>query len=222
MIRGVIFDLDGTLLDTLKSLADAFNRSLDKMGFPPHPIQDYRYFIGDGVFRCAERCLPPDARTQDNINTLVDIEREDYGRNWQAGTTPYPGMQALLDALIEREIPVAALTNKDQPFANDCVNHFFPDTAFTHVIGFSETTPHKPDPTGARRVLSAWGLAPEAVALVGDTAVDMATALACNVHGVGVLWGFRDAAELEDAGAAHLIEHPLELLPLTGDKHVRS
>ena len=210
--RAVVFDLDGTLLDTLNSIAGAFNRSLSKMGLPGHEIDAYRHFIGDGVFRCAERCLPVALRDDRHIEELVRLERQDYAVTWKQDTAPYPGITDLLKTLQSLGIPVNVLSNKDDPFTRRCVRHFFPDIHFHCVIGYSENVPHKPDPAGCRLIVQRLGLTPEDMILVGDTRMDMETARACNMPSVGVLWGFRDLDELQEAGAGRIIRHPAELL----------
>ncbi len=218
MIRGAIFDLDGTLLDTLTSIAGAFNRSLTTLGLPTHPIDAYRHFIGDGVFKCAERCLPERHRTARNIDTLVGIQRQDYGENWRYDTAPYPGITELLNTLTADGVRLATLSNKDHPFAVQCIDHFFPGDTFSEVVGYSETVPHKPDPTGTQLILDRWHLPADDCVFVGDTSVDIATAKACNTLSVGVLWGFRDRQELQQAGADYIISSPQELNQIIG-KH---
>lgn len=212
MIQGFIFDLDGTLLDTLESIAAAFNRSLEALGYPGHATDAFRYFIGDGARQCAIRCLPADERQEENIARLLDTWRDDYGSHWHELAQPYPGIVELLTTLNARSVPIAALSNKDDKFSKQCVDFFLPSIAFTAVQGFSASVPHKPDPAGAQLVAASMKLSHETLALVGDTAVDMNTAHACNMQAVGVLWGFREANELSAAGAQFIIEHPLDLL----------
>ena len=212
MIKAIIFDLDGTLLNTLTSIGNSFNRALLKMGMPLHDIQDYRYFIGDGVFKCAERCLPVENRSNTTINQLADLERQDYAQNWQLHTQPYQGILGLLETAEKAGFQLAVLSNKDETFTLQCIHHFFPATTWAAIVGHSNKVPHKPDPTGAFLIAKQLRLDPQELAMVGDTGIDIATARACNMFCVGVLWGFREFAELEDAGANRIIEHPDELL----------
>ncbi len=212
MIRGIVFDLDGTLLNTLKSIANAFNRSLLQMGFPTHDIESYRLFVGDGVYRCAERCLPAEQRTTKNINQLVEIERQDYATGWKLDAMPYEGISDLLESAEANSLKLAVLTNKDDQFAQQCVSYFFPTTPFSSIIGHSEKIPHKPDPAGGMLIANQLDLAPRELVMVGDTNIDIHTAKACNMVSVGVLWGFRERKELVDAGADKIITHPNELL----------
>jgi phosphoglycolate phosphatase len=212
MIKAIVFDLDGTLLNTLESIGNAFNRSLRKLELPVHEIDRYRYFIGDGVFNCARRALPPDHCNEENVNKLVEIERLDYATSWKDDAQPYDGIQALLDSLRGADYRLAVLTNKDDVFAQQCVRHFFPATQFDCVVGHSESVPHKPDATGGNLIAEQLGLATHELAMIGDTSIDIHTAQACNMFSVGVLWGFREIAELEEAGANRIIASPSQLL----------
>lgn len=215
MIKGYIFDLDGTLLNTLRSLANSFNRALSELGFPTHPVQDYRYFIGDGQRKCIERILPRHACTEDNISRMMRTQEADYTLSWQEDAAPYDGILPLLEELHAAGLPLAVLSNKNHPFTVQCVEHFFPNIRFDRVMGFSEAIPHKPDPTGALAVAEGFGLEPAEIAFVGDTRTDMTTAVASGMVGVGVLWGFREQRELNEAGARHIIGYPPELIAVT-------
>ena len=212
LIKAIIFDLDGTLLNTLTSISHSFNRALLKMGMPTHDSQDYRYFIGDGVYKCAERCLPSKNRDDATIKQLAELERQDYAQNWQTHTEPYQGIPDLLEAAEAAGYELAVLSNKDDAFTQYLVRHFFPDTNWAIVVGHSEEVPHKPDPTGATLIAKQLRLEPRELAIVGDTSIDITTAQACNMFCVGVLWGFREFAELADAGANRIIERPEQLL----------
>ena len=210
--QGVIFDLDGTLLDTLSCIGTAFNQALTETGYPTHAIQDYKDFIGDGVFKCAERALPKAAREAEIISALVTLERRLYETVWRREIAIYDGIPELLAALRARSIPTAVLTNKDQDAANACLIECFPQHSFDCVLGYTGAYPHKPDPACGAAVIKALGLRPDELMMVGDTPVDLATARACSLFAVGVSWGFRSRETLTAAGADVLIEHPLELL----------
>jgi phosphoglycolate phosphatase len=212
--KAYIFDLDGTLLDTLESLACCYNRVLSHHGYPTHEADAYRYFIGDGAAKCVERCLPKDARKPDIIEQLLVTQREDYLRTWKDQTAPYAGIVDLLTSLVRRNIKMAVLSNKDQMFTESCMTHFFPDFQFDPVVGFSTKTPHKPDPTGAKRIASQWGIPCNEIAFVGDTSMDIETANKSGMDAIGVLWGFRTRKELQDAGAKHVVESPEHILEL--------
>lgn len=214
MIRGYIFDLDGTLVDTLESLAASYNRSLEQCGFPPHPVAAYKRFVGDGQRKCVERALPHDALTEHNVRAVMHAQQADYSASWRELAAPYPGIPEVLTALSKRGCKLAVLSNKNHPFAVSCVEYFFPNTHFDVIQGFTDDVPLKPDPAGARTVAARLGLAPADIAFVGDTSTDIATATACGMPSIGVLWGFRDAAELKNAGATHIISSPTEILRL--------
>ncbi len=210
-IKLAIFDLDGTLLDTLDSLAGAFNETLVSMNAPPRPVSDYRTIIGDGALVAAERCLPAEMRTAENIESCRAGFSSRYEATWQSAM-PYDGIRPMLEGLRSR-VHLAVLSNKDEAFTHRCIEHFFPGD-FSSVVGHSRTIAHKPDPTGARAIMAGMQLSPEETVMIGDTATDMATACACGMTGIGVLWGFRDAEELTAAGAKHLVAAPSELIPL--------
>jgi len=182
------------------------------MQMPVWDIDAYRYFIGEGVYKCAERCLPEAKRTEETINQLVELEREDYSKNWKVDAGPYDGIKKVILDAKSQGYRLAVLSNKDDGFAKQCVNHYFPDSPFDSIIGYSSSVPHKPDPTGAGLVARSLGLQSEELVMVGDTSIDILTAQACKMYSIGVLWGFRETAELEAAGADKIIQHPDELL----------
>lgn len=214
MIAGCIFDLDGTLLDTLTSLANCFNRTLDTFDLPLHPVDDYRYFIGDGLRKCVERCLPPELRDETFINQFTAGQQADYTENWHRDAVPYPGIPELLSSLEELQMPLAVLSNKDHPFTARCVDHFFGTTHFHVVQGHQPGIPHKPDPTGARLIANQLGIEAGSLAFLGDTATDINTANAAGMISIGALWGFREYDELHNAGATHIISSPLDALSI--------
>ena len=209
----LIFDLDGTLLDTLASLANSFNRSLGTLGMPTHPVNDYRYFIGDGLRNCVIRCLGNDA-TEQNIERLTEIQQADYRQTWRDGAVPYPGIESVLDVLGQDNVPMAVLSNKPHQFVVQIMDYFFPNTRFHPVMGHRPGYAHKPDPTTALLIADELDIKPSQVAFVGDTRADIETAVNAGMHPVGVLWGFREFTELESAGATDIIGSPHELLSL--------
>ena len=207
-IKAVIFDLDGTLLNTLSSLANSHNRMLRQLHYPVHETDAYRYFIGNGARKCVARCLPPGARSEDIIKQALAIQQADYQSSWHADVLIYPGINKVLDYLQSNSIAFAVLSNKDHEFTEQCVSHFFPRAPFKKILGHSATVPHKPEPQGARMLASCFGLGTDEIAFVGDTAMDMLTARACNMFAAGALWGYRQRQELLDAGANCLLSHP--------------
>jgi len=209
---GILFDLDGTLLDTLEDLADSTNRCLASLGFPGHPVEAYRYFVGDGLAKLALRTLPAERRDPATAQALQDLFNRDYHQHWADKTRPYEGITGLLDALAARGRSIAVLSNKPPAFTVEMVRHFFGSWSFAAVFGARDSHPRKPDPAAALEAGSAMGLAPGEVLYAGDTATDMQTARNAGMFAVGVLWGFRPRAELEQNGAQALVSRPAELL----------
>jgi len=210
----VIFDLDGTLLDTLADIAESSNRVLASHGLRTFPVDDYRQWVGQGLRRLLERVVPPGEEQERMIAACIREFREVYSREWNVRTRPYPGVLELLGLLGSRGVRMAVLSNKPHEFARRCVEHYFADARFEAVLGEGNGIPPKPDPTGARMIIDRVGLAPEEFVYLGDTPTDVATAIAAGVLPVGVTWGFRPREELEAAGARYLIERPGELVEL--------
>ena len=210
----VIFDLDGTLLDTLADIAESSNRVLASHGLRTFPVDDYRQWVGQGLRRLLERVVPPGEEQERMIAACIREFREVYSREWNVRTRPYPGVLELLGLLGSRGVRMAVLSNKPHEFARRCVEHYFADARFEAVLGEGNGIPPKPDPTGARMIIEQTGLPPEEFVYLGDTPTDVATAIAAGVLPVGVTWGFRPREELEAAGARYLIERPGELVEL--------
>lgn len=210
----MLFDLDGTLLDTLEDLADSTNAALRQLGFPPHPTDAYRYFVGDGVTNLILRTLPEAHRDEPTVARAVDLMRRLYGEHWADKTRPYPGVPELLDALVARGVKMAVLSNKPHESTLLCVDRLLPRWRFHAVIGQSKAVPPKPDLAGVRTIIAQLGVPAEQFLYLGDTNTDMATANAAGMFAVGVLWGFRPADELREAGARVLIARPTDLLDL--------
>lgn len=213
-MKAVLFDLDGTLLDTLQDIADACNAALSRHGFQPHPLDSYRYFVGDGVPVLVSRTVPAQQHTGETLASVAATYREEYQRRWNATTTLYPGIAELLDGLTLRGIPMAVLSNKPDDFTHRCVAEFLSRWTFSIVQGASKAFPPKPDPSGACHIARTLHLPPDQFHYLGDTSTDMRTAVAAGMFPVGVLWGFRKAEELKAAGARLLISDPRELLEL--------
>jgi len=211
----VIFDLDGTLLDTLEDIAVSANSVLRSLGFETHPTAAFRTFIGSGVDVLFERALPPAAAADRRIiDTAVERFRAAYADGWHVNSRPYAGVAALLDELCEREVALAVLTNKPHEFAGKCVAYLLGDWHFEIVLGLAAALPAKPDPQGALRIAAGLGMKPAAIIFVGDSGIDMETARAAGMSGVGVTWGFRPESELRRSGATWLIDRPEQLLAL--------
>lgn len=215
--HAVIFDLDGTLLDTLEDLADAGNRVLADAGLPVHPVDSYRYFVGDGLIKLVQRILPEGERSEEKVRQTAEAFRDVYATNWNVKTRIYEGIGRLLDGLQEKDIPMNVLSNKPDDFTRICVREFLGNWLFAQVVGNRDDLARKPDPAGALEIAGKLGLPPAKIVYVGDTATDMLTAGAAGMYPVGALWGFRTAAELEKSGAAVLCSHPWEVLNLFAD-----
>ncbi len=210
--KAALFDLDGTLLDSLQDIAGSMNAALARKGFAAHPIQDYRYHVGDGMSVLAHRVLPESARNPAAIAELVALMREEYGARWAHNTRPYPGIPDLLDALTGRGVMLAVVSNKPHDFSQKITTRLLSKWRFDPIIGARAGIPHKPDPAGALECAAHLKLPPAECVFIGDTAADMKTAVSAGMYAVGVLWGFRDAGELLDSGAKILLKHPLDLL----------
>jgi len=212
--QAVIFDLDGTLLDTLEDIGATVNRVLSARGFPVHPIDAYRFFVGDGVAKLIERALPADKQDAETVRSCLEAYREDYDQHWNVKTRLYDGVSAMLDALTDLGLKLAILSNKPHEFTERCVREYLSQWSFDVVFGQRDGVPLKPDPAGALAIAHILGIPPAACLYLGDTAVDIQTAIAAGMTPVGVLWGFRPAQELQESGAQILIEQPIETLGL--------
>lgn len=212
--KAVLFDLDGTLLDTLEDLGNAANRVLTRNGFPAHNVDTYRYLVGEGAVMLMHRALPEDKRNEDTIRVCVQAFREEYGQNWNVKTKPYDGVAEMLDALRAYGLKMAVLSNKPDDFTKRCVTEFLPHWTFDMVLGQSDLIPLKPDPSGAREIAKCLNIPPSNFIYLGDTAIDMKTAATAGMFPVGALWGFRTGRELQENGAKILIKRPRELLHL--------
>lgn len=212
--EAIIFDLDGTLLDSLAGIAEAMNRLLRRLGAPVHGEEAYRYFVGDGVEEMVLRTLPEADREAAPLDALVAEYREYYQAAWPNLSPPYRGIPELLTALARRGIKMAVLSNKSDDFTRKMVSELLTGSYFTVIRGVTPGGVRKPDPAPALELAQLMGTAPEHVMFVGDTRIDMETACAAGMNPVGVLWGFRTRDELIRSGARFLIQHPLELLEL--------
>lgn len=214
-VSAVLFDLDGTLVDSLRDIGESMNAVLAARKMSTHPLDAYRSFVGDGMARLAERALPEDLRGDAGLaRNLVEEMREEYARRWRTHATPYPGVPEMLLNLAEAGFRLGVLSNKPEAFTREMVDFVFPDIAWSAVRGAREGVPVKPSPEAPREMLRVWGLEPEETLYVGDTDTDMLTARNVGMPSAGVAWGFRDRAELEAAGATHVVDHPAQIPPL--------
>lgn len=212
--QAILFDLDGTLLDSLEDLADSMNQVLFRQNFPVHPIEQYKYFVGDGVRELTRRVLPEDQRDDVTVAANVGRMEEEYSKRWNCKTRPYPGMEEALDGLTAAGTRLAVLSNKPDSFTKMMVPALLPRWNFHPVVGARQGVPVKPHPQAALEIAALMGIVPACFLYVGDTATDMRTANAAGMHAVGVTWGFRELDELLQNGARSIVNHPGDLLKL--------
>jgi len=212
--RAVVFDFDGTLLDTLQDLAESVNSVLNRSGFPEHSLEAYRRFVGDGIEELARRVLPEGHRDEATVTKILADVRQEYRQRWPNHTQPYEGIPELLDTLTARRVKMAIVTNKPDDSTRTMAARLLPRWQFDVIVGATSELPRKPDPRGALEAARCLRLSPGAILYVGDSDIDMKTANAAGMYAVGVLWGFRTADELMKNGAKVLIRKPLELLDL--------
>lgn len=210
--KAVLFDLDGTLLDTRADVGNAMNRVLKARGFPTHSTEAYGSFLGSGARALVLRSLPENRRDEATTAECLEDFKVDYRQNCTVKTAPYPGIPELLDELSAREIKTGILTNKPHDTTLVCVQELLSKWPFQVVIGHRDGRPHKPDPSGALEAASNMGIDPKQFLYVGDTEVDMETSLRAGMVPIGVAWGFRSANLLAESGAHAVLKHPLDLL----------
>ncbi len=211
VIRAAIFDLDGTLVDSLPGIAEALNRALESHDQARHPEAAVRGFIGDGTWVLARRALPSTA--PDALIAAVEAAFIDhYAHSWREGTTPYAGIGEVLGVLKSRGLPLAVFSNKPHGFTKEIVAHLFPTGSFQTALGHRNGAPRKPDPTGALEIASRFGLPPESIAFIGDSTIDFDTAHNADMSPILVDWGYHSRAALEATGAP-LLNSPEELPP---------
>ena len=210
---GVIFDLDGTLVDTLADLCDAINYGLVELGFESRGVDECRMMIGSGTRKFAERALG--SGNERLAGELIGLMKGHYRGHCLDKSRVYDGMGEVIKELSERRVRLGVFTNKDALYAEIIVRHFFGDEAFECILGADGERAIKPDPAGALEILEQFGVAAEENLFVGDSDVDIYTAQNAGMQSVGVTWGFRDRGVLEEAGADIIIDKPCELLDLT-------
>jgi len=210
--KAIIFDLDGTLLDTIEDLADSMNAVLEKKGFQTHSLEEYKYFVGNGMHKLVERALPASLRNEASVKEHASLMRQEYQKRWSNKTRPYEGIPELLGKLEEKGILMAVLSNKADDFTKAIIARLLPHWKFEVVFGERPNVPRKPDPSAALEIAGILGLQPKDFILLGDSESDMITATAAGMYGIGALWGFRTKDELLSSGAKAVIHHPLDLL----------
>jgi len=216
--RCVIFDCDGTLVDTLEDIAGATNAALTAHGFPPAPLEKYRDMVGWGVFRLAELALPENARTEENIKTVGDYTAKLMAEQEEYRSKPYPGIPQLLAELKTAKYAVGVLSNKNQDALSLLMQKLFPQTAFDAVYGLRPGIAPKPDPSAVWEMLTLMDRLPGDTVFIGDSEIDMETARGSGCYPLGVSWGFRPRSVLEESGAARIIDTPQEIWEILGRK----
>lgn len=214
MTKIAIFDLDGTLLNTIADIAAATNHALSLYGYPTHECNAYRFFVGSGINMLFFRALPEEARTEKVIAKIRVAFKEYYKVHGEDQTRPYDGICELLAELQEKGVALAVASNKYHEATTALVRKFFPEFEFAAVLGQREGVPVKPDPQVIYDILEQTGFSKEEVLYIGDSDVDMLTANAASVKGVGVGWGFRTKEELMSHNPYAFIEDPKGLLAL--------
>lgn len=212
MYKACIFDLDGTLADSVESIAYSANRAIVKYGFIPNPVENYKMYAGDGAPEMLKRSLLAAGDTDLEYFPLV---QEEYKRLFEKDcmyrVKPYNGIVDALEALKKAGIAIAVLSNKPHDRTVDVVESLFGEGYFDHVLGMKDESTRKPNPAGALAIAEAFGLEPAQCMYVGDTNTDMQTGVAAGMLTIGVTWGFRSREELETNGAQRIIDHPMEL-----------
>ena len=212
--KAVIFDLDGTLLDTLDDITEAANGALRAMGLPTHPREAYKTFVGEGMVSLARQALPEGRRDDETVAAWIPRVKEAFRKSWPTKTRPYDGIVELLDALASRGVRTAILSNRPDDLTKLMAGSMLSRWKFSSIHGASDGNPSKPDPTVAIRIAKDLNLDPGGCLFLGDSNVDMQAAAAAGMHPVGALWGFRTKEELLAHGAKKLVAHPMELLNL--------
>lgn len=209
-MRALIFDLDGTLVESLPGIAASLNRALIQHGLPGQSHANVRGFIGDGAIKLVQRALATVSRI-DITDSVLKNFAADYAVSWPRGTSVYPGILGLLQQLEVQAIPLAVLSNKPHPFTAEIVGKLFPNTHFAAVLGNQDGLPHKPDPTGALQIANTLGVASEDCIIIGDSTMDLETAKNAGMKSIAVTWGYHDRDRLITADAIVDTVEQLEL-----------
>lgn len=211
MKKLVIFDLDGTLLNTIADLALSTNYALDKLGYPTHEVEAYNFMVGNGINKLFERALPEGEKTEENVLRVRKEFVPFYDMHNADESRPYPGIPELLSRLQDAGIQVAVASNKYQAATQKLIAHYFPTIKFTAVFGQRDGVNVKPDPTIVFDILKIANIEKNDVLYVGDSGVDMQTAANAGVTACGVTWGFRPRAELEEFNPAYIVDSAKEI-----------
>jgi phosphoglycolate phosphatase len=216
MKLGLIFDLDGTLIDSLPGIAASLNRALERCGLPGHADGDVRRFIGNGSYELARRAMP-DGSAPTDILAVESAFKDDYAITWPEGTAPYDGIRECLENLAASGYRMAVLSNKPHPFTVEIVQRLFPGMRFDPVFGQRPDTPRKPDPEAALQIARHWDYLPERCRFIGDSTVDLETARAAGMPAIAVGWGYHYTRALLAAGAKSVVEKVTDLATSLGN-----
>ena len=209
----LLFDLDGTLLNTIEDLANACNYALTTLGYKTHEVEKYKTFVGNGRYKLVERMLPEDNRSVENIEKALELFDSYYEKHMIDMTKPYDGIMEMLDCLISKSINIAVVSNKPHEFTTEVVKNYFGDR-FEVVYGHKKNTKEKPDPWAVLEVIDEFKVNKDECLYVGDSEIDINTAKNAGVKSVGVEWGFRGKGELESAGANYIVNKPEQILEI--------
>lgn len=212
--KGVIFDLDGTLVNSLEDIADSMNTILKNNNLATHELISYKNFIGNGIRNLVGKALPEANRKNELIDRCYNSMIEVYSNNCINKTIPYDGITELLNELVSRNIKLAVFSNKADELTKKIVSTLFSDWKFEAIIGLTIEANKKPNPSGAFQISEKMGISPKEMLFVGDSGVDMQTANNAGMYGVGVLWGFQTKEEITANGAKYLLNHPLDLIEI--------
>jgi phosphoglycolate phosphatase len=210
----IIFDLDGTLIDTVADLAMSTNYALGQLGFPQHATEAYRFFVGNGINKLFERTLPDGFKDTANVLAVRQLFLKHYELHCADASRPYCGIPELLDACVSDGFQLAVASNKYQAATVRLVEKFFPGVPFRIVLGQRDGIPAKPDSYIVNEILASCGIAAGDALFVGDSGVDMQTAINSGVEACGVTWGFRPRAELTALNPAHIVDRPEEIMEI--------
>lgn len=213
-LKAFIFDLDGTLIDSLADIAESINRMLDARRYPRCEKEVFKQMVGDGMEKLVERALPEDVRSDELIKVCVEEYRAHYDVLWNSETRPYPGIVEMLAELKARGLKLGVISNKAHRFTVPMTEHFFGTETFDHILGQRVEVPRKPAPDGAHEMAALLGLKTDEMAYMGDSGIDMEFAKNSGMRAIGVRWGFRSEAELRECGADVLISSAAELFNL--------
>ncbi|MEA4916378.1 HAD family hydrolase [Proteiniphilum sp.] len=219
--KGIIFDLDGTLVDSIEDIANAMNRVLAENGFPEHSLAAYKIFVGRGLLNLTRRALPETVQDEGTVKACYQRMTEVYNDHCIEKTKPYDGIMPLLDELQSRGFKLAVFSNKADQFTKKIVQVLMPGY-FDRVAGMTVEELKKPNPACALQISEDMGVSPGEILYLGDTGIDMETASNAGMYAVGVLWGFRSESELVDAGAKSILHHPLDLIRLLSSPDLQS